>query len=158
MISYSPRVEGELANHLRDGFVVEIDADGGPIRSWVFGLLLDRGDLATGHLNHAVPLRIIDPVAEDGGACGAMARAAKRLRQPWPCTMLSPSTRHDGRPRTKSAPMVTEQAPRGALNGVFERQAPLLAGSEQVLEGGLILRRRDDQDFLMPASINTERG
>jgi hypothetical protein len=31
-------------------------------------------------LDHTVPLRV-DAVAEDGGACAAMADAAKRLRQ-----------------------------------------------------------------------------
>ena len=61
--------------------------------------------------------------------------------------MLSPRMRQEGCPRTKSAPMTNACArPFGLGCAAYSSRMPhCVAVAEQMLEGGLILRRGDDQ-------------
>ncbi|MNN25294.1 hypothetical protein D3C81_1387640 [compost metagenome] len=111
--------------------------------------LLDQVDHLAGgvELGHAVALRVIDPVTEDGRAGVALVGVAQHFAQ---AVAVEDIVAQHQAARLAADELLADQVGlrqpvRARLHGVLDVHAPLRAVAQQALEQRLLVRRVDDQ-------------
>ena len=151
VISSSPRAEGSRPRcDLDDPLVEEVNASHSIVRRRAGGLLLETHDLAVRvEPDHTIALRIAHIVAKDRRTLRAPRCALQHDRKVLP---IEDVVAEYQRCRATAEEVGSDQeslrdALRLRLCRILDRESPLRTVAEQVTEGALVARGRDNQVF-----------